>query len=377
MQLKAIYLFFIVAIYVFIFLNISNSQIIGSDFISYYAGASIIKDGKGSQIYNKEVQKSYFESIQKPYIYIVINRFASLPFVTLLYLPFTLFPYFFAYKLFLIFNAALLIFLMALIVRTFKISLKLLPIVIVLHLFYSPVFVSLLMAQLSFILAIIILYLYIFIKSKKFFLAGILASFFVLMKPQYVVILPFLFLLSEKRIDFLKGLSLFSLVITVINIYLSGIDALLSYPSFITSSENPEYGNRAYQMFTIHGSLSYLFFNSKLNDPREFIINLLGYSASLFLFIKRYKKLTFDYSFIASIFLTILFSTHTLTHDLTILLIPLFILTHQIKSIKEIKPTFKLLISFFLFIFPLSILFGKVIIGVFIFLLLTLLLLYW
>jgi hypothetical protein len=94
------------------------------------------------------------------------------------------------------------------------------------------------------------------------------------------------------------------------------------------------------------------------------LINFALYILSVVIFKNKIKKFSFEKSFIIGIILTILFSVHALSHDLMVLLIPIFILLNFIlKDVKKISISY-LSITLLLFFLPLSALVNGSVIGV-------------
>lgn len=292
-----------------------------ADFLSYFTGARILRDGKGSHLYDFDTQHTYQHMIAPIIPSSYLNRFVIPPFFALFYVPFTYLPYHVAYGLFFFFNLLLLFFLLLISESLFVIQRWIASLAVF---FFYPTVETLFYGQLSFVICFIFLLIYKTLATRKSFLSGILTAL-LLIKPQFLISFPFLFLLSDKKRSFLSGFLLSAFFILGISIVTSGFDFLSRYIEFIRSTENSGFGNRASQMYTLHGGLAFLFFNSDLSNINAFLINLLGYMFTLFLFLMRYKHVIFKYSFAASILFTLVFAMHILVHDLSVLIIPLFI----------------------------------------------------
>src|SRR3990172_899116 len=372
----------IVLIFTF-FLIVPNPYLAaGSDFISYFSGASIIKNNKVNLIYDISTQKEFFEDIIYPLKGTITNRFISPPFVALLYLPFTSLNYFAAYKLFFIANLGILLIFIFLMDRNFTKLGNKYKFLIVVPFYFIPVATTLFMGQTSFLLAIIFLLIYICLNNKKSKEVGILSAA-LLIKPQFVIAIPFLILLVKRKKEFFIWFLGTSLFLFLASLLMAGPRALLDFLPFALSTENPEFGNRAYQMFSMHAVISYLFFKSNLTNLYSLIINFAAYIFSIYLFSKRVSKMRFKLAFIIVIFLTLVFSVHVLSHDLILLLLPIFIILNdtlkagKINKFVLVKIKGELLIfTLFLFVLPATVTLGNTIPAAVIFIVFSALLLF-
>lgn len=339
-----------IAGYLLIFINLHPYFRIGSDFVSFFTGAKIMQDGKGEMLYDIATQFSYQKEIIKPYTNSILNRYATLPFVALFYLPLTAFSYLSAHRLFSFINLGVLFLLLSTLLREFKQTKKYRPILALSVFLFVPTFTTLLSSQLSFIIAFLVLFIYFALRDKKSLLAGILSGLLII-KVQYLIMLPFLYFLSKNKSRYLSGVFLSLVLITLVNVSLVGAQPLLGYPSFVLNTEVPSFGNRAYQMFSLHAAASYLFFDSNLNNYFGLLINTGGYLAALALFLKRLKKIEFSSAYIAAVVLSATFAAHVLSHDLMLLIVPIFILLNRELEKKTIDKE-KIFLAALLFATP-------------------------
>jgi hypothetical protein len=322
----------LVLIFVY-FLAVPNPNLAaGSDFLSYYAGASIIKNGKTDLIYDISTQRQFFEDIIYPLKGTITNRFISPPYVALLYFPFTFINYFIAYKIFFIVNLGVFFLFLCILRRVFRDIFQKYNFLYIIPFYFFPVAMTLFMGQTSYILAILFLFIYLLLVNNKSRETGILSAV-LLIKPQYVFAIPFFLLLVKEKRQFLQGFFITTFSLLLISLLLVGHKALFDYLPFMLSTENPDFGNRAQQMFSFHSAISYLFFKSNLSSIYPFILNSGAYILFLYLFKKRKSKISIKTAFILIVFLTLLFSLHVLNHDLVLLILPIFILLDS--SLKE------------------------------------------
>lgn len=375
-RLIPLFLILPIALIFFYFIIVSVNPFLaaGGDFISYFTGASIIKDGKGPLIYDFATQSRYMEKAIHPLTGQFSNRYVAPPFVALIYLPFSLFNFFIAYKLFTLFNLGLFLLFIYLLFDTFKNAKKLNGIIILPLYFYSAIS-TLFSAQTSFILAILVLFLYKLIKGKKAVLVGICTAL-LLIKPQYMVFAPFIYLLTNGKKKYLLGFFATLLVLLLVSILLVGLEGLKNYPSFVLATENPVFGNRANQMFSLHAVVSNLLFDSNLASIQSLIFSFFGFTIVFYLFLKRYQKLSLNLSFALIILLSLLFSAHVLSHDLILLLIPIFILLDKAYKKKKASRHFLLIFVLILFVIPATISLGSSLIGTILLFLLALVFLF-
>ena len=333
----------------------------GSDFISYFTGASIIKDNKTHLIYDITTQEEYFENIIYPYKGEVFNRYISPPFVAIMFLPFTFINYFTAYKLFFIANLGLFSIFLYILSKVFTRLEEKYKFFYIISFYFIPAATTLFMGQTSFLLAIIFLLIYINLAKNRSKEAGMLSAA-LLVKPQFIIAIPLVLLLVKKKKQFLLWFLGVTFFLFLISLLIAGPKALSDYLPSLLSTENPQFGNRAHQMFSFHAATTYFFFNSNLSNIYSLIVNLVVYLSSLYLFAKRIIKMRLKTAFILVLFLTLTFSIHVLSHDLTLLLLPIFIIIND--TLKPGKTNGVLLaFALLLFVLPSTVSLGNSIYG--------------
>src|SRR3989338_6466531 len=280
----------------------------GTDFIHFYTAAQIVKEGKGSSLYKVDVQRSFQLKLIKKYLGEELTfseskpvaMFMNPPFVVLFYLPFSLMEYDVGYISFLALNIFFLWMLIFLSSRYFK-KINRLFLYISPPLFL-PVIGTLFMGQPTLILAIVTLFIFLSLTRKKTFQAGIFTALF-LIKPQFMIITPFLYILVQDKRRFVLGFLSMLAILVGISILISGITPTLSdYIHIIAAGQDYwKYDPQAVKMVSLNGLLAFIF----IRNPRN---------------------AKFGHRFLIAVFFTLLFSGHTLLHDLVILLPPLFAL---------------------------------------------------
>lgn len=302
-------------------------MVASSDFVSFPTGALLIKAGKGELIYDLQTQ-FFYQQYLTDYARDWLLPFRSPPVVALAFIPLTYFPLILAYKLFAAFNLFILFLFTFFSGRIFP-KIKKFKFWPFLPFIYLPSLKTIMLGQLSIILSLVLLFIYKSAKSKKSLLVGLLAGL-IFLKPQYLIAIPFFFLLVPDRRRFILGFLLSFSSLALLSISVSGVNSLLAYLPFAIQTEITTFGSRAYHMYTFYSLLRFLPFS--LSSFSRFLINGVFYLLALLLFAKRKRKLGPDKSFILAILFSILFSVHCLDHDLSFLLIPIFILLNQYKK---------------------------------------------
>jgi len=195
---------------------------------------------------------------------------------------------------------------------------------LLLTVFFYPSIANLIVGQHTTIILLIFLSIYLALRKERSFWAGLTTSLLII-KPQYTLFTPFSLYLSKNKKQYILGFVLGILIFWIFNLVIMGsIKPFLDYPNFILSTENPEFGSRPYQMFTLYGLVKQI---APLTKNEILVIgNYVLYGIFTLLTIYKTKKLkSFGMLFTAGIILTILFSIHALTHDLLVLLVPLYI----------------------------------------------------
>ncbi|MFV1917343.1 MAG: glycosyltransferase family 87 protein, partial [Patescibacteria group bacterium] len=210
----------LLGVFYYIFFGVTELHLSGNDFVSYLTGGQILKKGEGELIYNIKSQTAHQKDIIGVYAREVALPFKALPFVGLFFIPLTLFPVLVGYRLFAILNFFLLLGFTLYSRRIFK-RIKtysfwfLIPFV-----FLSSVSV-IIQGQISFFLSFLVLLLFLSIKTKRGHFSGILSGL-LLIKPQYIIALPFFFVLAKDKRRFLYGFGLSFILLLFLSIYLSG-----------------------------------------------------------------------------------------------------------------------------------------------------------
>ncbi len=319
-----------------------------SDLVSFITGAQMLKEGT-ENIYDLQVQHSFQQKVLFPYERDGVLPFKYLPVFSLPFFPLTFLPLRLSYIIFACFN---LIVLGAFIYISSNIFTKINKIRywFLIPFIFLPNILTTLLGQISFILVFIYLYIYKSIRNKNALLGGVITGL-LLIKPQYIIAAPFFLILTPDRKRFLYGLAASSLFVIIASIYLSDVKTILNYPDFLLATENASFLERSQRMFTISSSLFYnlpleIGYNSAL------YLNAALYLLGYYLFLKRYKLVTVDLAFVSATLFSLLFAVHVLEHDLSILLVPIFILMNLAFQHSGLDRKLKLTYAALLFCLP-------------------------
>ena len=322
-----------------------------SDLTNYLTGARIIRDGLGEKLYDIEVQSDIQSEISAPYKTVFLP-FRNPPIVGIPFIPLTHLSIAESYKALVIMNIFLLIGFLVLSANYFR-NLRNLKFWYILPLFFIANLHVILQGQISFILAIIFLFLYTLIRSKKSFGAGILCAL-LFIRPQFLLIFPFVLLLAENKREFIKGFALTIFILIVGSVLITGPDFLFSYPAFVLSTERLAFGSNIEGMATFTSSLYSTPLASFVEYRNLILLSSLFYLGALVIFIKNQRNINLSRSYIVAMLFTLVFSVHALGHDLGILLVPMVILI-DLAAKGGARKGLYLFFAFVLFLVPLAI----------------------
>lgn len=333
---------------VFIFLG-RRYLSVGGDFISYFVGAKIIAAGKGKLLYDLSTQYAFQTAVIGPNIADWVLPFRGVPFVLLIYLPLTILPLEIAYLIFSLGNFLLLTVLFYLFIITFNNVSKNAKYLFLLVAVFFPVLQTLWMGQLSILVTLVFLLIYINIKKGKYTVVGILTALLII-KAQYLLAAPFLLFSIRERKQYLTGfLSTLGFSILISSVLSSAL-WFVNYPAFLFATENPDYGSRFYDMSSLYANIRYLF--PGISSSVLMLVNTLLYFATLLLFTVRSRSSTKDVLLISTILFTIVFSIHFLSFDYVLLLLPFYIIFDLLFKINGGKLGPTSVLAFFIYVIP-------------------------
>jgi len=310
------------------------------DFNAYMTGALIVKN-KPKSLYNAEVQRH----TQEIYLGKSLDAFLSFrntPLVAFMFIPYTNISTSSAYLV----NYFVQILLTILYILLLTVFVGYKKFLIPLALIFLPTVCCPLYGQIAIVIALVLLVTYHLVRSDKYFWAGVVSSF-LLLKIQYIIFIPYLFLIIKRKKQYFVGLiiSLFLLVIVDTLIYRDFY--LVDYVIFLVESEKAAMGTDLTGLFTVTAFLR----NTGFPNNTSYLITTGLYIASLALVGIKKSKVSLEKIFASIIIFILSLNFHTALVDLIFVLIPIFILA----NIEENKTNFLILI---LFLVPMASTFG-------------------
>jgi hypothetical protein len=308
------------------------------DFAIYYCAGTIVREGLGHQLYDSDTQFR----IQRSFAREVSIRQGPLPynhppFEALLFVPLTYLSYPQAFLLWDLANLAMLAALPFLL-RPHLPQLQdySWPLWMLLSLAFSPVFFNLLQGQDAILLLFLYTLAFVCLSKGRLPLAGLwlaLALF------KFHLVLPFVVLLLLQKRRVLYGFLPAAAALALISVATVGWDALRSYPHYVLYLERnrPQSAIVPSDMPNLRGIL-YLF----LDSTPHLGAAVLASSVVVFLFAawqcrgnrnSRLLPMTFSLAVVA----TVLVSYHVLRHDLSILMLPIFLLANELLDAGRLR----------------------------------------
>ena len=327
------------------------------DFSTFYSGAGMVRQGLGKQLYDEATQYR----IQLQFAAGVSIRQGPLPYIhppfeALLFIPFTWFSYPTAYLLWdllnLVFLAVLFFLLRSAIPWLKQVSAAswLLG-----CLAFFPVFFALLQGQDILMLVVLFGAAYVLLRRNSDLAAGCCLGLGVF---RFHLVLPLvLILLYRKRGRVLAGFLATATVLGLVSVAIIGWEGALSYPSHVWHLEQSMERRQTIvpiRMASIRGLFDTLLIPhfSKLASD----IAIAAASLALVVFAARKWKLgngaQFDLGFALCVIVTVLTSYHTLTYDLSLLLLPLALTVQYVFMYenRDIPPRTRRAFLFLLFL---------------------------
>ena len=314
---------------------------LNSDFISFLTGAKTVLSER-RDLYSPDRQLNQQKALKFVYknqtkLYPQERLEMALPFrnlaaVALMFVPLVYIPGLTAFKIFILINLILLIFVLTRLSRDENLIFYYL---FLLSLFFLPVLTSLYRGQLTIIALLIFVYIYRLLKDKKSFLCGLFAGL-LFIKIQYLVAVPFLILMIPEQKKFLRGFTISAAMILFISLVLSG-RGLLDYPGYLLLTDQSGYGSIPSEILTIYSVIK------RITDYMVFAatVNLILYVLVIYVFRAREKSLNLDIKITLIILSTLLFGIHMTDNEVVLLLLPLILI---IKS--RLRLSLKLVFTF-------------------------------
>jgi hypothetical protein len=312
------------------------------DFTVFYTAATILREGLGHQLYDEHVQYE----VQKKCVGEIAERHGPLPYIhppfeALIFVPLTWLPYPQAFAVWDLLNLVLL-FGVSLLLRQSVNTLRHIPPweFVIGSIAFFPVFDCFLQGQDSILLLLLCALGFNALKREADVLAG---SWLALGVFKFQFILPIvLLLIIWRRRRVAIGFASLSAILVLISAGLSGWKGLLHYPAFaLLITKSPDLGGVAAGLApNLRGLMLGLLspFSKRLGTA-------LGLLASIALFYfaamtgrPRYPARNLELQFSLAIVVSGLVAWQTNMHDLSLLVLPLVLITDYCLSTRAQKP---------------------------------------
>jgi len=301
------------------------------DFTVFYTAATVLRNGLGHQLYDEQVQYE----VQKKFAGQISSRHGPLPYIhppfeALVFLPLTLLPYPQAFVAWDLLNLAAL-FGVALLLRRSVSVLRLIPPweFVIGSLAFFPVFACFLQGQDSILQLLFCVLGFNALKKEGDFLAG---CWFALGAFKFQLMVPIVLLIVIwKRGRVATGFAAVSILLALVSAGLVGWEALLRYPAYVLRVvKAPSFGGVPSELLpNLHGlalGLPFLF------SPAVGTAVAVLSSVILFLFAatrgwKASQPARIELRFSLAIVASGLIGWQTNAHDLSLLVLPLVLIT--------------------------------------------------
>ncbi len=309
------------------------------DFAIFYAGAKILRDGLGDNLYDFELQKAYMREFSTRPIPLSFNH---APYELLLFMPFSFFPYLHGFYLWAVANV-LLLFLVSTLLRPYCRSVdRLAPIVLILLCFF-PIFLTILQGQDSILILLIYAVALVCLKHGHESCAGSVLSLGLF---KFQLVLPFIFGgMIGKRWKMVRSFVVASALLALVSVWMVGWKGVGNYLDLLRQQNENLQEERTRvqwyiyptQMANVRGFAAMLF----LGKLPESYINIGILVCSLALTIWAGTKWSqagpepdeqMDLVFSLNLVVTLLVSYHMYLHDASLLILPILLVANRIFS---------------------------------------------
>lgn len=288
------------------------------DFNAYITGALIFQKNP-KDLYNSGIQKNVQETYLGQKLGGVLS-FRNTPIFALLYIPYTKIPASKAYYANYFVQTSLTLFFILYVYRATKASFFMLPVALI----FLPSIYQATCGQLAILIAITLGAIYYSMKQEKYFWTGIFSAL-LLLKIQYIVLIPFLLIFIKGKREYLAGLTVSAtLLITIDSILFQGF-YLLEYINFLANSEKYILGTSVVMLFNLTALLK----GFNVSEIYGHIVSATLYILTFILIAFYKKQITLDRFFAGVVLITLSLTIHTALVDLIFLLIPMFLLSKE------------------------------------------------
>ena len=315
------------------------------DFSQFYAGATIVRDGKGPDLYTYEMQ----ENVQKQLYSTAENRTGPVlyyhpAFEILIFLPLTYMSYSRAYFGWVLINLTLLL-AVSLLLFPFLTNLRpVFGINVVLSFFaFFPIFNAVYHGQDSLLLLLLFASAFVSLKRGRLFLAGALLGLGLF---RFHIVVPFMLLfVVRKQWKVIRGFSISAVLVTAASLFVTGWQGTIKYV-YLLWEINQNLTDKAHQVrFALYPSamanlrgLLYTLFTGYLTDTIITIISLLfSLLVLLWFYVFLRKRISsvadIDLEFSLGIVVMLLVGFHVHLYDWTLLMLPILLLSNRFAGL--------------------------------------------
>lgn len=305
-------------------------QVIGTDYLQFYAAGTTLRQGLSADLYNFEYQSQLEQAIVGPEL-VNYHAFITPPFLAWLYVPFTFLPYTWSFIVWSILGLLLLWLSIKLLASTRPLATSWWALT------WFPIFAAISFGQNSLLSLFLFSFTYWLAKKEKYFAAGLVSSL-LLFKPQMVLGLGLFWLLEwRKGWKSLLGLVTGGSILAGLCFWLLP-DASRSYidlsrnflPGMIYQAEFP-----LIHLHSLRGFWILLFPGSRwLAEGLSLVFSTVGVVA--FYYFWRKNRTRSDLLFAATVCLTIWISPHAMVYDWSILIISAILFWRAFPNLRVI-----------------------------------------
>ncbi len=305
------------------------NQVIGTDYIQFYAAGLTLQQGKADLLYDFTYQRELEIKIAGPEL-MNFHAFITPPFLAWFFVPFSKLPYVWSYLTYSVI-CLLALFSSVKLLREDKLWRTFLW-----TLCWFPIFATISFGQNSLLSILILSVTYILWRRQHKFVAGLISSL-ILFKPQLIFGIVILWLVHWRK----NWMALLGLLVGastlggLMLIFLPGATkdfvqlAFNFLPDMISSGQFP-----LYHLHTLRGFWILLFPGMELlADILSMLLTLIAVGFFIHFVIKNYVRLAICYA--AAITLTILITPHAMIYDWALLLIPAILLWQEKPSLHK------------------------------------------
>ncbi len=309
----------------------------GTDFPEFYSAARILWEGHGHQLYDVETQQAF----QSRYFGRVGTYFNHPPFEALIYLPFALPSPTSGYALWTFANVGLIVVFALLLSRLVSGRIGW-PVIALLCLLSPPLLLNLFQGQDSLLLLVFISGAILSLRAKRDVLAGCLLALAMFKFHLIIALIVLVFCLRRGR-----ALSIFFLAsagLALVSVLLCGPRVFTDYPRFLGAIRIlPLAGIHPAQMANVRGLMAFCNFSAGSGLVLTLLISWFVVAWPAWQVLTRNTATGFNSDLVPAAFClaAVLISYHLSPHDLTILLLPLGLITNYVFATSLVSPLVK------------------------------------